>query len=110
MLDRTTLQLIDIQGDDTSTNYFAIVTELHAFDTGLAIPNDLGVGDTRGFTITAAFDPSANGGAQSLALIAASASKNTANGVADFDLILNKVPKVSLVSCRVMFSVMPCYA
>ena len=77
-LDRVTVDLIDVQGTP--------------------VPNDMGLGNTRGFTVIAAVNETGSTGGSSagLAVTAASATRSTVNGTATFDIVLNIVPLVGL--------------
>ena len=77
-LDKVTVNLIDVQGT--------------------SIENDMGIGNTRGFTIVAEVDSSASTGASAatLSVTDASATQMTTSGTATFDLNLSFVPRVGV--------------
>lgn len=77
-LDTVTVDLIDVQGT--------------------AVPNDMGLGNSRGFTVTAAVNAtgSTGGSSTSLAVTVASATQTTVAGTATFDIRLSFVPLVGL--------------
>jgi hypothetical protein len=77
-LDGVTVDLVDVQGT--------------------TVPNDMGLGGTRGFTITAAVNATGSPGGSSAQLVvtSASATKTTVAGTATFDLVLDAVPLVGM--------------